>query len=260
LHKTLPVLTQGACLHIGKSCPSPDKFVQARSLLTTTSPSYLIMASIDIARDWMESHGRQALERALCLSHDYRHKINGIKGISCLSNELLLPGVEAIDPLKVLISVDNLAEDGIAVAQRLSDEWNIEVEWKSRDIILAMMSIFHDKADWKRLYEALYQISQVVGYKSAPKRTVIPPLPFPQVQMSPREAHFASKTVVPLKDSVGKISGEMVVPYPPGIPCLLPGEKISAEIYMYLDELIKTGCHIQGLEYNLDKIRIIDQT
>ena len=160
LHKTLPVLTQGACLHIGNTCPNPDRFVQARSLLTTTSPSYLIMASIDLARDWMDRYGREALERALCLSHEYRQKINRIKGIRCLSHELLLTGVEALDPLKMLISVDELAEDGIVLAKRLSDEWNIEVEWKSRDIILAMMSIFHDKEDWQRLYEALYHISR----------------------------------------------------------------------------------------------------
>jgi arginine decarboxylase len=260
LHKTLPVLTQGACLHIGNTCPNPDRFVQARSLLTTTSPSYLIMASIDLARDWMDRYGREALERALCLSHEYRQKINRIKGIRCLSHELLLTGVEALDPLKMLISVDELAEDGIVLAKRLSDEWNIEVEWKSRDIILAMMSIFHDKEDWQRLYEALYHISRAVGCKGPRKQTVVPPLPLPQVQISPREAYFASKTAVSLKDSIGKISGEMVVPYPPGIPCLLPGEQISAEVYMYLDELLRTGYHIQGLDANSSKISIIDQT
>jgi arginine/lysine/ornithine decarboxylase len=85
-------------------------------------------------------------------------------------------------------------------------------------------------------------------------------LPLPQVQISPREAYFASKTAVSLKDSIGKISGEMVVPYPPGIPCLLPGEQISAEVYMYLDELLRTGYHIQGLDANSSKISIIDQT
>jgi lysine decarboxylase len=260
LHKTLPVLTQGACLHIGESCPSPDRFVRACSLLTTTSPSYLIMASIDLARDWMECHGQEALERALGLSRYYRNKINSIRGIRCLSQELMVTGVEAIDPLKILISVQGLAEDGFAVSKRLRDDWNIEVEWKSQDIILAMMSIFHDHEDWERLYQAIYRISRHIGCKSPAARTATPQLPAPQVQMSPREAYFAAKTAVPLKDSVGKISGEMVVPYPPGIPCLLPGEIVSPEIYIYMVELINTGSHVQGLDPDLDKIRIIDQT
>lgn len=259
LHKTLPVLTQGACMHFGRTGLPAERFVKARSLLTTTSPSYLIMASIDLARDWMQRHGRQALERALHFSRHYRQKINSIKGINTLFQELMITGVEAIDPLKIMISVQDLAIDGFIMSRLLREEWHIEVEWESRHAILAMMSIFHDRQDWERLYQALLQIAKRAGYR--PLAAEPPPaMPHPRVQMSPREAFFASKRRVPFKDSIHHIAGEMVVPYPPGIPCLLPGEMITPEVYSCLQELIRSGVRLQGPESpNLDQISIIDE-
>lgn len=258
LHKTLPVLTQGACLHIGESCPEPERFLQAASLLTTTSPSYVIMASIDLAREWMECHGREALEQAWQLSCVYRDKIDHIKGFNTIFPELMVTGTP-VDPLKILISVQNLAEDGYAVSRRLRLEWGIEVEWASSDNILAMMSIFHQQSDWERLYQALRQISKQVGCRKANAVVNCPPLPEPQVGMSPREAYFAPKRIVPLKSSIGRLCGEMVVPYPPGIPCLLPGENITAEVCAYIGELKQTGRHLQG-GCSGDYITIIEES
>lgn len=258
LHKTLPVLTQGACLHIGASCFAAERFVKAISLLTTTSPSYLIMASIDLAREWMERYGREALERALLLSCSYRDKINETKGFSCTIQELMITGVQAIDPLKILLSVQELAADGYAVSRMLRQEYNIEVEWESRDSILAMMSIFHDQKDWEQLYQALHLISKQVGTKKGMTPSKPPPLPTPQVLISPREAFFAAKTSVPLESSIGKLSGEMIVPYPPGIPCLLPGEQITAEVCAYIADMNKAGHHIHGWNEQLNRMVIID--
>lgn len=258
LHKTLPVLTQGACLHIGASCGQAERFVKAVSLLTTTSPSYLIMASIDLAREWMERYGRAALERALLLSCTYRDKINDIEGFGCTVHELMITGVQAIDPLKILLSVRELAADGYTVSRMLRQESNIEVEWESGDNILAMMSIFHDHKDWEQLYRALRNISKQIGTKKSRDAGKPPPLPTPQVQISPREAFFAEKTSIPLESSIGKICGDMIVPYPPGIPCLLPGEKITAEICTYIEELIRAGHHIQGWDDSMQQMNIID--
>lgn len=259
LHKTLPVLTQGACLHMGQTGLAAERFVKACSLLTTTSPSYLIMASIDLARDWMERHGRQALDRALNLSHYYRQKINSIKGINTLFQELMITGVEAVDPLKVMISVQDLAIDGFTISRLLREEWHIQVEWESRHAILAMMSVFHHQKDWERLFQALRQIAKQAGYRRFAAESP-PAMPHPRVLMSPREAFFASKRGVPFKDSINHIAGEMVVPYPPGIPCLLPGEMITPEVYSYLQEMIRSGVRLQGPNSpNLDQISIIDE-
>lgn len=259
LHKTLPVLTQGACLHLGKTDLAPVNFEKAHSLLTTTSPSYLIMASIDLARAWMEEHGRRALDRALQLSQDYHRKINGIKGINTLSQELMIKGVEAVDPLKIMVSVQGLAIDGYSVSRLLREKFHIQVEWESSQAVLAMMSIFHDQEDWGRLFKALRQIAKQVGYRPVSLNNNLS-MPLPQVHMSPRDAFFASKRAVPLKDSLNHIAGEMVVPYPPGIPCLLPGERITPEIYGYLRQMIKDRVRLQGpTSPSLDKINIIDE-
>lgn len=259
LHKTLPVLNQGACLHLSKSCPNPEQVVLARSILTTTSPSYPVLASIDLARLWMENHGRLALDRALNLSQEYRHKIDQIKGIQIYSQELFKQtAVKDIDPLKLLISVRDLDCDGGTIGRLLRQDYGIQVEWEAPRALLAMMSMFHEKQDWDRLYRALKDIAQRTGCRYDPVYSA-PKIPNPIVAISPRDAVQGKTRAVDLRQSIHQVSGEMVIPYPPGIPCLLPGELITPEVYEYIIYIRQMKIHTQGpFDANLDKIKIID--
>lgn len=258
LHKSLPVFNQGASLNIAATCENEGALGQAASLITTTSPSFPLLASIDLARALMVESGYNLLEKALHLAQEFKSKINGIKGLRSLEAELKeINGVKAIDPLKVLISVAGLNINGYELADILRRDFNIQVELAEERLILAMFSIFHKGADWEKLYYALQEIAiRYNGNIVKDKKAIIPPPP--QIILAPRSAYFSKKQTVRIEDSVGRLAGEMVAAYPPGIPCLLPGELITPAILDYLLYLRDSNIRIQGVkDNNLRSIEVI---
>lgn len=260
LHKTLPVLNQGACLHLRDETPFAKRAFSAYSLLTTTSPSYPILASIDLAREFMMDVGEAWLDRAWHLAREYRSKIKQIKGLHCYGEAEWgrFPGVKGFDPLKLLIIPRGLSINGYELAQILRDSYSIEVETADGKYILAMMSVFHEREEWEKLYRGLENIAKAyAGGQNQPDKAELPPLA--QVKLIPRDAFLASSKRVRLEDSKGLIAAEMVAAYPPGIPCLLPGELISPEIFSYLVYLRKSGARLQGThDPGLNYIKVID--
>ncbi|NLJ71548.1 MAG: aminotransferase class I/II-fold pyridoxal phosphate-dependent enzyme [Syntrophomonadaceae bacterium] len=259
LHKTLPVLNQGAVLNIGFNCTFTQKLRTAASLITTTSPSFPILASIDLARALMESEGEGLLEEARILSAEYNQKINSIKGLRTLSAEFInRSDFSELDPLKLVVIVDKLSIDGYQVADILLDDYKIQVEWANTVMVLGMFSILHTRDDWERFYYALEEIAvKYMTDKLKPKSPFIKALP--KVLISPRQAFFSPKKTLRLKDSVGLIAGEMVTVYPPGIPVLLPGELITADILDYLLFIKANNWRIQGLaDEGLNYIDVIE--
>lgn len=261
LHKTLPVLNQGACLHLATDFGEWEQVFTAWSLLTTTSPSYPIMASIDLARQLMVEEGFSLLERAWHLSRNFKSRINQIKGLHCFEEEELktLPGVSGVDPLKVLISTQELSIDGLAVAKLLRQKYRIQLELAAPGIILAMMSIFHEEDDWERLYRALEELAWDYRAKRPASLAEVEIPPPPGLILSPREAYQAAKKPLPLEECGGAIAGEVIAAYPPGIPCLLPGELIDETMLDYLRYLKKSGLRLQGTQDpDLNYVRIIE--
>lgn len=260
LHKTLPVLNQGACLHLGCDFPDRDRVFAAYSLLTTTSPSYPILASLDLARQFMQESGEAWLDKASHLSAEYRKKINRLKILHCYGEAEMqqIPGVKEVDPLKLIIMPEGLSINGIELAQILRESYKIEVEAADNRFILAMMSMFHEREDWENLYQSLKDIAgQYAGSRKDDLKPELPPLP--ELKLSPREAFLADSKTVRLEDSRGLIAAEMVAPYPPGIPCLLPGELIGSEEFSYLEYLQKNGIYMQGPhDPSLNYIKVID--
>ena len=258
LHKTWPVLTQGACLHLGEGFINYDRLLTAYSLLTTTSPSYLLMASIDLARDFMERRGYSELERALELSREFKPRLDKIRGIRCYGDELLnIPGVKAVDPLKVLIGVQGLNLTGYQLGKILREEYSIQVEIQEQNLILAMFSPLHLREDWERFYSAIKAAAErypAVG--TAQKPICLPP--GWRVILNPQQAFLAGKERVRFTECRGRIAGEMAAAYPPGIPCLIPGELITEEVWDYLHYLKKIDARIQGPEEpDLEYIKVI---
>lgn len=261
LHKTLPVLNQGACLHIQNEDWFWQRVFPAWSMVTTSSPSYPIIASIDLARSFMVTKGHHYLERALELSQTYKFKINHqLKGIKVLTEQDLATsnGQYTLDPLKLLISINGLIINGESLAQILRHEYSIQVEMYTPQNVLAMMSIFHDQEDWHQLFKALQDIAFKYQGKDL-KQQFLPQPPDPQVLMTPREAYYAAFREVEFKDCRGKIAGEAIVPYPPGIPCLLPGELISEEVFSYLNYIREERIPLSGIkDKSLKTMKIIE--
>lgn len=259
LHKTLPVLNQGAALHLSAGLAAEGRIKKALSLLTTTSPSYPILASIELARQFMEENGESLLDRAYELSRHYRCQINKITGLKTCEPELqAVAGVAELDPLKLLVSVQGTALNGYQFADLLRNKYRIQVELEDSNLILAMFSIFHEARDWERFYQALQAIAGTYpGRGRQPVKVEFAPLP--RMLLSPRQAFTAPCRKVALKDGLNQIAGEMIAAYPPGIPCILPGELISQEMVDYLTYLTGSGARIQGPEdASLHYINIID--
>jgi len=258
LHKTWPVFNQGACLHLNNKYVSFDQVAAAISLLTTTSPSYPLLASMDYARAYLCQYGSRLLEQGRLLSAEFKEKINALPGFKIATPSQQNPkGHIDSDPLKLLIRLDRLNLNGYQLSRILRETHGINIECGGPGLVLAMMSMFHDKRDWEKLYLALSQISSQYPGKRKIEKTPAPDIPIQA--LTPRKAYKAKKHVLPLENSVGKIAGEMVTVYPPGIPCLWPGEVIDKSIEEYLNWAKKNGAYVQKFSGpDLDKISIIN--
>ncbi|MEA1960561.1 MAG: aminotransferase class I/II-fold pyridoxal phosphate-dependent enzyme [Bacillota bacterium] len=260
LHKTWPVLNQGAVLSVGKGIVDINKVNNAVSLLTTTSPSYLIMASIELARSRLEDEGQYLLEQARILANRYKLKIDQLKGFKCAGDQLQqMDDVTGMDPLKVVVAVDDLGLSGEQVAEVLRTQYKVQVEMSMPRVILAMLSMFHTERDWELFFRALEDISQKYYAPGSSHGRYLDP-PYPTVVIPPRQAFFAKKRSCKLAEAVGLVAGEMVAAYPPGIPCLLPGELITGEVLDYLNQLRANDVHIHGPEdASLHYLKVIDE-
>lgn len=259
LHKTLPVLNQGACLHLSARLVGDLRIEKALSLLTTTSPSYPILASIELACRFMEENGESLLEKSYQLSREYRQKINAITGLNCCEQELQeVAGVTGLDPLKILVSLRGSALNGYQLAALLREGHGIQIELEGANFILAMFSIFHDRNDWEKFYQALQVIAATYpGRGKVYSKVELPPLP--PMLLTPRQAFMASCQQVAVKDTLNRVAAEMIAVYPPGIPCILPGELINQEMLDYIIYLGKSGARIQGpRDPSLQYINVID--
>ncbi|MEN6389599.1 MAG: aminotransferase class I/II-fold pyridoxal phosphate-dependent enzyme [Syntrophomonas sp.] len=261
LHKTLPVLNQGACLHIGREYKYRDQLAAALSLITTTSPSFPLLASMDLARQFMQAKGYEHLEKAHQTALKYRAMMDKIPGMRVVTpsgkNDRYAAGQ---DPLKVTLHIAGIGLNSPQMADVLRREYHIQPELAQPGLIMFMFSLFHREDEWERLYLALAAIAAKYG-GAAGEPEIIPPPPMPRMVLSPRQAFWQERRRVKLKDSLGLLSAEMAAPYPPGIPCLLPGELIDAETLEYLWYIKQRGLYTQGPhDPALDYIMVLDET
>lgn len=261
LHKSMPVLTQAGILHLAAGFPWSDKVQASHDLLTSTSPSYPLMASIDIGRAMMQEHGREVLERAKEQAERCRQEINEIPGFISRCQELLgIDGVAGFDPLKILVEITGLDLDGYELSRLLRKRYGIQVELAGENHVLAMFSPFNSPGDWDALTTALTDISRQTTHRSRKKKPCPDIPPIPPLAISPRESFLSPHKTVMIKASIGMISAEMVAAYPPGIPCLIPGEIITAEVVDYLAYLKLRGTPVHGLrDHSLQSIQVVDK-
>lgn len=257
LHKNLGALNQGAILNLGAAFPEARRTLQALSLLTTTSPSFPILASIELALDSMSRQGARLLDQAREYREAFMQRVNRLPGLCCLESELLaVPGVTALDPLKTVIACAESGLTGCQLDAWLRREHRIQVEMSGPGYILAMFSPWHQGAHWAALAAALECLPapgtarlQAIAASLLPAAAVQQPLaalPEPVICLSPRQAFYAPRQAVPLEQAAGRIAAEIVAAYPPGIPCIAPGELITPEIRDILAGLKASGTRIQG--------------
>ncbi len=308
-HKTLGSLTQTALLHLGSGRVDPEAVEEALSLLQTTSPSYLLMASLDAMRRDLAEDGQRIVGRSVDLAMSLAGKISEIEGFFLAD----LDNPWGYDPTKILLQASRM--NGLELGSTLRCDFGVFPELEDEAFVLLMLTVGDTIDSIRRLIKALESISSRskgcsafpsdlvrgpnatsdlapgrglgsasgpgagsgsgavsgsapgsasgsdAGSVAAPATAPAPgedalraPVDYlPQMALTPRQAFKSGKMKRPLKDAVGCISGSLIVPYPPGVPLVCPGEGISAEIVEYLKLIMDRGAHVQGISWNGEK-------
>ncbi|HBC95437.1 MAG TPA: arginine decarboxylase [Clostridium sp.] len=248
-HKIIGALTQCSLLHVKSKYIDAKRVQQVLSLIQTTSPSYILMASLDCARRQIALHGKELLDKAISLANYARYEINSIPGFYCFGEEIIgNEGVFSLDPTKITITCRDLGITGYDLEMILSNKYHIQMELSDIYNVLAVGSFGDTRENMDALIHALREISSEYYGKGTRKSDFLDIPAIPKQLIIPRTAFNSTKVPVALKDSVGMISGEFLMAYPPGIPVLCPGEEITREIVDYVRELKSTGLSIQGTE------------
>lgn len=255
-HKTLAALTQASMLHVNRE-EWVEPLTRTLEILQTTSPSYLLMASLDAVQADMAENGKErwALleDKALTL----RENIARIGGYKILGEALSPPW--QVDPAKLAISAASLGLSGWELSKMLWKQFGIAAELCDYYYVLFLLNEGHDKKDLDQLLHALRSIASAMPRKK--------PLPILQgnqeivkervkLALSPRETYYRVKETLPLRDAAGRIAAEPVTVYPPGIPLIWPGEIISQRHLDYLEWMTSQNLPMQGI-VNGGRIRVI---
>ena len=246
MHKSGGSLTQSSLLLIGEQM-NPEYVRQIINLTQSTSASYLLMASLDISRRNLALRGRDSFEKVIELSEYARREINAIGGYYAYSKELI-DGVSVcdFDVTKLSVYTQGIGLTGIEVYDLLRDEYDIQIEFGDIGNILAYISIGDRIQDIERLVGALADIKRL--YSRDGKDLIAGEYIQPELVLSPQEAFYSERKSLTLDESVGQVCGEFVMCYPPGIPILSPGERITREIVDYIQFAKERGCSLQGTE------------
>lgn len=248
LHKTGGSLTQSSALLMKSDEIKPEYIRKMINLMQTTSPSYLLMGSLDVARKQLALEGHRRLSDVIDLANHARRSINSIDGCYSIGSEAVgRPGIFNFDPTKLSVTTRNMGINGMELYDLLRDEYNIQMETGDVYNSLAILSLGDQAQAIKKLIDALVDIQgknrdqSRVNYKKID-------LHYPEVVLSPRDAFYAPKEKTLLKDTLGKISGESIMSYPPGIPVISYGEKINESVIAQLELFKASHGIVTGME------------
>ncbi len=258
-HKVLGSLTQAAILNVRSGIVDPGRVRTTVGMAQTTSPSVLVLASIDAARRQMALQGEALLDRAIALASDARLRLQAIPGIDVLDEHRL--GVESVDPTKLVIDVVGLDMTGYEAETELRNRFGVGPEMSDLVGVVCLVTIGDTRSSIDRLVDACVTLSRERfrgAAKQAHRRSSGQVVAPGEQHMTPRDAFFASSCAVPLESAPGRISAELVIPYPPGIPVLAPGEVITNEKITYLRDGAGHGMYLSGpADPELRTIRVV---
>ncbi|WMJ85375.1 aminotransferase class I/II-fold pyridoxal phosphate-dependent enzyme [Anaerocolumna sp. MB42-C2] len=296
IHKTLPALTQSALIHVNGNLADVEEIKRYLAIYQSSSPSYLLMAGIEQCITLLKEKGEELFEEYYNQLTLFYNRMEGLKYLRILTGDRVKSnGYFAFDPSKIVISVKGLEKNGIDLYTCLLKQYHIQMEMVSKDYILGMTSIGDTREGFKRLGDALLEIDnqykecRLQDNKNSDKKEnedesgnnsrnekdlmlqkntieksdnkqvgdYADNHVYPQRVMSSNDAYNRPREVILLSDSIGRITAEYINLYPPGIPLLVPGEKISKDIYLKIIGYQESGLSIQGLEDTGKCIKVI---
>ncbi|MGT2895222.1 aminotransferase class I/II-fold pyridoxal phosphate-dependent enzyme [Streptococcus entericus] len=257
MHKSGGSLTQSSLLLVGEGV-NAEYVRQIINLTQSTSASYLLLSSLDISRRNLALRGQASFERVIEMAEYARREINAIGGYYAYGKELI-DGVTVhdFDVTKLSVYTQGIGLTGIEVYDLLRDEYDIQIEFGDIGNILAYISIGDRLQDIERLVGALADIKRL--YARDGSDLIAGEYIQPQLVLSPQEAFYAKRKRLPLASAVGQVCGEFVMCYPPGIPLLAPGERVTQDIVDYIQFAKERGCSLQGTEDpDVEMINVIE--
>jgi arginine decarboxylase len=250
-HKIVGSLTQSAMIHLGGGdLIDPEVVDRCVTLVESTSPNALLGASLDSARRAAAVDGRALLGATLRALADTRQGVRQVPGLDVLDERLVgAPGVFAYDPLRLTIDVRGTQMSGYELARLLREQDDVHVELAGENVVVAVFGMGEDAAvSGGRLVAALQRAveSASVEQRDPERESFAPPPPWGELALTPREAFLGRQEVVPVREAVGRIAAESLAAYPPGIPNVLPGERLTAETLDYIQQALDHGGSLRG--------------
>ena len=246
-HKVLSAMTQASMLHIQDDRVCDRRISKALQLLQSTSPSYLLLASLDAARQQMAREGRELMSQTIALATEAKNKLVEIPNLSVFQ-PTSGPGCQHFDPTRLTIDVSKLGITGFEADAILNDQLGVTCELPLLRHLTFIISLGNTPEDIAQLIQACQTLSQ-----STTSQAIYPSLiPYPSslilhpLTISPRQAYFAPTKTIPFREASDRLCAELICPYPPGIPLLMPGEIITREAIDYLQQVIAAGATITG--------------
>ena len=259
MHKTGGSLTQSSFLLSNHPDLHQGYIRQIINLTQTTSGSYLLLSSLDLSRRNLALHGKEIFARVKELAQYAREEINKLGGFYAFSSELIDgDAIFDFDTTKLSVHTRDIGLAGIEVYDLLRDEYDIQIEFGDIGNILAIISVGDNMFVMERLISAMAEIKRI--YQKDKAGMYDHEYINPEVVMTPQEAFYAAKHAMPIEQSAGQICSEFVMCYPPGIPILAPGERITQEILDYIAYAKEKGCFLTGTEdIHIENINVVGE-
>ncbi|MDR0271021.1 aminotransferase class I/II-fold pyridoxal phosphate-dependent enzyme [Paenibacillus sp.] len=264
VHKLGGSMTQSSVLNLNikNGYVNPQRVQTIISMLTTTSTSYVLLASLDTSRRDLAINGHDMAQRTIDLAQKARRSINETEGLYCFGEEIL--GGEATfdyDPTKLTIHIRHLGITGYETENWLREHYNIEVELSDMYNILCLVTPGDNEETISVLLTALRELAGTYYNVNTANELIVKIPEIPQLSLIPRDAFYGDTEVIPFKESAGRIIAEFIYVYPPGIPILLPGEVISQDNIDYIVDHVDVGLPVKGPEDRyIQNVKVIVET
>ncbi len=249
IHKTLGAMTQASMLHVQGERININLVNKALQLTQSTSPSYILLASLDAARQQIALQAKELLTQTLQLSEEAKNRIDKIPGLSTLSfppstpstpsspSPPSTPSSPSLDKTRLTVTISELGITGFEAEEILDEKFNVTPEFASLKTVAFIISLGNTAEDIAQLIKAFKTLAKEYRKPLLKNKKRLLWNNFPELntlQLSPRQAFFSSTETIPIKQAINRISAETVCPYPPGIPLLIPGEIITSAVVEHL--------------------------
>jgi arginine decarboxylase len=263
VHKIVGSITQSAILHLGEAEGRIDEAVVDRAVtaVESTSPNAVLTASLDASRRQAATRGEELLAETVSSLAGLRERIRALGGLDVLDERLAgQPSVHAYDPLRLVVDVRGTGGTGHRIALLMRDHDDVNLELFAENVVVAVFGLGEPAAETgERLIAALAHAIERVGEETGGERPPFAePPPWGPTELSPREAFLASQEVVAFDEAEGRIAAESLAAYPPGVPNVLPGERLTRETLDYIADSVAHGGMVRGAsDRSLATIRVV---